>query len=167
MLSPFRAAIGSRLSGACICRINKLLIVPDIIAGGCGWWEKHISQNVLIISSKRRPQAGVFCFVCGWRTVTQKEFYKSTTWKRTRRAFIAERISIDGGLCTNCQQELGKIVHHKIHLNDNNVDNLDISVSFDNLTYLCQMCHNKLHMTKPKRYYFDAKGNIINGGLDY
>lgn len=73
----------------------------------------------------------------------QKEFYKTQAWRRARHAYIQERISIDGGLCEKCGQEPGRIVHHKIWLNDDNCNDTAISLNPSNFEYQCQTCHNK------------------------
>lgn len=75
--------------------------------------------------------------------MTQKQFYKSMAWRRARDAYIQYRKAIDGGICEVCGQEIGKIVHHKIWLNDINVNDPEISLSFNNFRYECQTCHNK------------------------
>lgn len=43
-------------------------------------------------------------------------------------------------MCGDC---LGKIVHHKIWLNDDNCNDPNISLAWDNFRYECQNCHNK------------------------
>ncbi len=45
-----------------------------------------------------------------------KAFYKSAAWQKCRDSYIAKRIAADGGLCEECQEELGYIVHHKIRI---------------------------------------------------
>lgn len=96
-------------------------------------------------------------------TLAAKRFYRSTMWHRTR-ALYAESV---GGLCERCRASglytPGKIVHHKIHLDDAKLRDPQIALSFDNLELLCQDCHNKEHhKTNPsRRYSFDAAGNII------
>ncbi len=97
-------------------------------------------------------------------TAAAKKFYSSGTWKRTRELY-AESVE---GLCERCRStglyRPGKIVHHKIYLDDAKLQDPKIALSFENLELLCQECHNKEHMRKiPKRRYsFDAAGNIIN-----
>lgn len=75
--------------------------------------------------------------------MTQKQFYKSMPWRRARDGYIAFRIALDGGMCEVCGEELGKIVHHKIWLNDVNCNDPEIALSFDNFRYECQTCHNR------------------------
>lgn len=92
-------------------------------------------------------------------------FYHSKSWKDSRKAYIAYRISIDGGMCEDCHTELGYIVHHKIELTPENINDPDIALSFDNYEYVCKACHDRKdnHFIKPvkKRYKFDKYGNVI------
>ena len=102
--------------------------------------------------------------------MTQKQFYKSALWQRTRQAYIQMRIAIDGGMCETCHNELGYIVHHKVWLNDTNVNDPSIALSFDNLKYDCLTCHNReLDPSKQSpggRIAYGENGEIINKG-DY
>lgn len=75
--------------------------------------------------------------------MTQKQFYKSLAWRRARAGYISYRIAIDGGLCEVCGQRLGKIVHHKLWLNDDNCNDPAIALAWENFRYECQDCHNK------------------------
>ena len=75
--------------------------------------------------------------------MTHNEFYKSRSWRRVRKAYIDYRMAIDGGICEVCREEPGKIVHHKVWLNNENCNDVDISLNPHNLRYECQTCHNK------------------------
>ena len=74
-----------------------------------------------------------------------KKFYNSKAWEECRKAFIAERISTDGGLCQVCHDRAGYIIHHKQKLTPENINNPDVTLSFDNLEYVCLDCHNAIH----------------------
>lgn len=96
--------------------------------------------------------------------MTQREFYRTQAWRRARDAYINRRIAIDGGLCEVCGQCLGKIVHHKIWLNDRNCNDPAISLADSNFRYECQDCHNKEQdPAKPKtnRITYGPNGEII------
>lgn len=56
---------------------------------------------------------------------------------------------------------LGRIVHHKIHLNSKNIYNPNLTMSFDNLELLCQDCHNKEHFASSD---FDLDGEVKDNG---
>lgn len=72
-----------------------------------------------------------------------KTFYHSDKWKRCKNAYIQQRYLIDGGLCEECHNEQGYIVHHKIYLNKNNINDPLITLNPDNLEYVCKRCHDK------------------------
>lgn len=72
-----------------------------------------------------------------------KKFYNSKQWKNCKATFIAYRISVDGGLCQECHDAPGYIVHHEIKLNEDNINNPKISLNHDYLKYVCKSCHDK------------------------
>jgi 5-methylcytosine-specific restriction protein A len=71
-----------------------------------------------------------------------KAFYNSKEWKECRKSFISYRITIDGGMCEHCKEELGYIVDHKVELDNENINDVYVSLNHDNLQYLCLRCHN-------------------------
>lgn len=94
-----------------------------------------------------------------------RQFYKSRQWQECRRSYIASV----GGLCTRCLQKgvltKGDIVHHKILLTPDNINNPDITLNHDILEYLCIACHNdehyeEMHGTNTLRWYVDESGNV-------
>lgn len=94
-----------------------------------------------------------------------KSFYASKAWHKCRASYIASRRSIDGGLCELCQSTTGYIIHHKIVLNPQNINDPDISLNHKRLMYVCKDCHEKLH-AKEEVYItpmlqFDHEGNPI------
>ncbi len=97
-------------------------------------------------------------------------FYKSKSWKNTRRAYYELR----HGLCERCLRNgvlsQGAIVHHKIHLTPANINDPAVSLSFSNLELLCRECHAKEHAERKAaaepRVSFDAEGNIVRRGMD-
>ena len=93
-----------------------------------------------------------------------KRFYKSTAWKKCRKAFIDYRITVDGGLCQTCREEPGYIVHHKEWLTEENIDNPEITLNHDNLKYDCLICHNK-ETKEELNYYFSSDGQIHEAPL--
>ena len=87
-----------------------------------------------------------------------KHFYNSKAWKQCRLSYIA---SVHG-LCERCSAG-GKIVHHKIYLNEFNIDDPHISLGHENLELLCQDCHNDEHMGRKalaKGLRFDENGDV-------
>lgn len=72
-----------------------------------------------------------------------KIFYNSNKWKKCRNSYIQYRIMINGGLCEECRERLGFIVHHKIILTQQNINNPDIALNCEYLEYVCKDCHDK------------------------
>ena len=67
-------------------------------------------------------------------------FYKSAKWRRVREGYI---MSVHG-ICERCG-ESGLIVHHKILLTPQNINNPEVSLNWEHLELLCQECHNDEH----------------------
>ena len=96
-----------------------------------------------------------------------KSFYKSKIWQDTRNAYY----NYAKGLCEECLKQgrytVGEIVHHKEHITPENIENPEITLSFNNLELVCRECHCKLHEFKrerkhsERRYIVDAEGNVI------
>lgn len=96
-------------------------------------------------------------------------FYKSTPWKKCRDSYA----KCVGYVCERCHNrnvnyEKGKnfykqfIVHHKIYLTHENINNHNISLNFKNLELVCIACHNREHFSKP----VCADGyELVNGRL--
>lgn len=88
-----------------------------------------------------------------------KEFYQSKAWRETRR-FVFER---DLKLCRRCGKP-GEIVHHKIYLTPQNINDPSISLNPDNLETLCRDCHAQEHegeLPTDKSLAFDDNGDLI------
>ena len=89
-------------------------------------------------------------------------FYKSTQWKKCRSAYwsthpICERCLAQGVITPT------EIIHHKVYLTPENMNNAELAYGFDNLEALCREHHNQEHFknTKAKRWSFDADGSLI------
>lgn len=96
------------------------------------------------------------------------KFYHTKRWQKCRKAYIARRIAIDGGLCEVCHEELGYIVHHKIWIDETNINNPEVTLNHSNLRYECLACHNQEERNggrrlaeRENRYVFDANGDIV------
>lgn len=87
-------------------------------------------------------------------------FYKSKAWQRCRDTYTASV----GGLCEECLKEnkitAGEIVHHKVHLSPENINDPAVSLNWENLELVCRVCHGKLHGNR-KRYSIDPAGHVI------
>lgn len=90
-----------------------------------------------------------------------EKFYKSDKWKNCRKAFIA---TLKNKTCPRCNERKGKIVHHKIEITPENIDDPLITLNFDNLEYICQKCHTQEHLrdkSTREDVIFDEDGNLV------
>lgn len=71
-----------------------------------------------------------------------KVFYNSKKWQRCRKSYIDYRISVDGGICEECRENPGYIVHHKITLSTENINNPEVSLNHELLEFVCKDCHD-------------------------
>lgn len=94
------------------------------------------------------------------------QFYSSGVWKKCRASY---RKSV-GGLCERCLKmgiyTPGEIVHHCIeHVTPENVENPEVTLSFNNLELLCRDCHAKEHEEiyghERRRYLVDDSGRVV------
>lgn len=92
-----------------------------------------------------------------------EKFYKSENWQSCRENYIRKV----GGLCERCLEKglyvPAIIVHHKVHISPNNINDPAVTLCHDNLEALCRDCHAEAHKGK-KRYYTDWNtGEVIIG----
>ena len=92
-----------------------------------------------------------------------KKFYESSAWKVTRDSVMAECNYI----CNRCNNKHGpaEIVHHKIWLTPENIDDINITLNKENLEPLCRVCHTLEHegvSTTAKGIMFDENGDLIS-----
>lgn len=94
-----------------------------------------------------------------------KQFYDSKKWQACRKNYISTRMLIDGGVCEICHKTPGRILHHKIKLSEENINNPDITLNPAHLMYLCHECHDDLHFREDHNMKpaprFTADGRII------
>lgn len=93
-----------------------------------------------------------------------KQFYSSTAWLKCRASYI-ESVH---GLCERCLSKdrytPGYIVHHKIAITPENINDPYITLNHDNFEYLCLECHNIAHgNTQPVRddIIFNEHGDLV------
>lgn len=98
--------------------------------------------------------------------MNRKEFYKTQAWKNTSRNYMQSK----AGLCEKCLAKglitPAEVVHHKEPLTDDNINDFNISLSWDNLQALCRSCHAAAHeeiyrRRSGKRYRIDDNGKVI------
>lgn len=87
-----------------------------------------------------------------------KWFYNSKSWRKLS-AYI--RIKYDN-TCQECG-EFGDQVHHIIEITPENINDPNITLNENNLTLLCDTCHNKKKRKEldiNEGLYFDENGDI-------
>lgn len=88
-----------------------------------------------------------------------KSFYKSKAWRDCRDAYFIFR----HGLCERCGRP-GKIVHHKIYLTPDNINDPNITLSWENLELVCATCHQHEHFESDAiidGYKFNEFGDMV------
>ena len=90
------------------------------------------------------------------RRAKLKKFYDSQLWQDTRELALKR----DKYLCQMCNKPAVH-VHHKIHLNESNVDQVEVALNLDNLISLCHSCHDQMHRGE------HGKGRIAHEGEEY
>lgn len=90
-----------------------------------------------------------------------KSFYHSAAWEKVRELALIR----DGGLCCRCYRP-AYIVHHKIELTPNNINDPTITLDINNLESLCKKCHDAEHdMCVSKNNVdgvrFDENGDVV------
>jgi 5-methylcytosine-specific restriction endonuclease McrA len=88
-----------------------------------------------------------------------EQFYTRAPWRKCRASFLASR----DGLCEVCLSK-GLIVpavevHHKVELTPSNIDDVSVTLNWDNLMALCESCHDEQH--RKKRWRADNAGHIV------
>jgi len=90
-----------------------------------------------------------------------ERFYSSPAWQETRRAYRKSRrnlceICFAKGYFKPCE-----IVHHKVELTPENINDPNITLNWDNLQCVCRECHAEIHMRRKRRYKVDKYGRVI------
>lgn len=92
-----------------------------------------------------------------------EKFYKSKRWQHTARDY-AKSV---GKLCEPCAARgitvAGEIVHHRIELTPENINDPSITLDWSNLELVCRECHAQRHPKHRhrRRYTVDAQGNVL------
>ena len=108
--------------------------------------------------------------------MAREKFYQSKAWKSVRKNIWLNQAC----LCSRCgravwingisdpsipkNKRLKGIVHHKIYLDNINVNDDEITLNEDNLEGLCIDCHNTEHFkvdSLRNDVMFDEDGNLI------
>ena len=85
-----------------------------------------------------------------------KDFYNSEAWRACRTSY-AKSV---GMLCERCLKKglisPGDIVHHKIRIKPENINDPSVTLNWKNLELLCIECHNREHAKNERRYFWDG-----------
>ena len=94
-----------------------------------------------------------------WREEQQK-FYGCILWKELRDSVMVER----HGLCEECLKNgiitAATVVHHRVHVGPENINDPSITLNPDNLVCLCDR-HHKLAHSRERRYYIKKDGEVV------
>jgi 5-methylcytosine-specific restriction endonuclease McrA len=89
-----------------------------------------------------------------------KSFYKSRAWQHCRDAYAKSQ----AGLCERCLKEgkivPGEIVHHKVYISPENINNPEITLNWNNLELVCRECHEREHKGLKNRFAVDEFGRV-------
>lgn len=92
-----------------------------------------------------------------------KQFYNSSKWQSVRKDVLFH----SGGLCEECLKKglirTADVVHHKIILTPENINNPEVSLNPEHLVALCADCHAAVHAEADhgRRYFVNANGEIV------
>ena len=93
-----------------------------------------------------------------------KQFYNSSAWKKARMMCLSK----NHGICQRCGKTFPSkdlIIHHRVHLTPDNINDPEITLNQNNLECICWSCHSIEHGNKNdlnKEFVFDDDGNIID-----
>lgn len=118
---------------------------------------------------------------------TTAEFYQSNEWHYCKEQVLHERIKENGAIiCEHCHKEITKgfnnrannnsqaiVFHHKIYLNNYNINDASISINPANIQILHWRCHNEIHnrfgfgSTQPEKKVYLITGAPLSGKTTY
>lgn len=101
-------------------------------------------------------------------------FYRSKEWENFRKIFLAERLARDGEIIDEVTKrpivnKYDVILHHKIHLNETNVFDYNISLNPDNIMVVSHKTHNDIHnrFGSYTRHIYIVYGSPCSGKSTY
>ena len=108
-------------------------------------------------------EAGHEVMVCFFFTNMKpfaEAFYKSKAWQDCSAAYKAKT----GGLCERCLEQgvytPADLVHHKVWLTPENINDPMITLNWSNLKAVCSKCHAAEHRPRERRYTVDQDGRV-------
>lgn len=101
-------------------------------------------------------------------------FYRSKDWRDLMASLKQERLDNDGHvICEHCGKPIIKaydiIGHHKIELDEENINDYDISLNPENIALVHHKCHNLIHnkLGYAVRQVFIVYGAPLSGKTTY
>lgn len=101
-------------------------------------------------------------------------FYRSKEWEQFRQITINERLDSSGfSICEHCGKPIVRaydlILHHKIHLTEENYTDVNISLNPDNIQLVHHRCHNLIHnkLSLSCRQVYIVYGSPLSGKSSY
>ena len=88
-----------------------------------------------------------------------KAFYTSKEWIKCRTGYMQSKHYI----CERCG-DIATICHHQEYITPANIHDPNITLNWENLSALCQTCHNLEHHGSnicATGLVFDSEGNLI------
>lgn len=116
---------------------------------------------------------------------TTAQFYRSDDWANCKAQVLQQRIRSDGALyCEYCGQVILKgfnpqannnagavVFHHKVYLNNYNVNDASIAINPDNIAVVHWNCHNQIHERftggQPEKKVYIITGASCSGKTTY
>lgn len=106
--------------------------------------------------------------------VTLDNFYRSKAWQKLLQTIRTERLNEDGEIiCEHCGKPITAkydcIGHHKVALNEANVNDSSVALNPDNIMLVHHRCHNKIHdkFGWRERQVFVVYGAPLSGKSTY
>lgn len=87
-----------------------------------------------------------------------EKFYKGKAWRRARLAYLIKKNYV----CERCGLH-ATLVHHRIYLNESNINEPSIALDEKNFEALCDRCHQHEHHKSTAvsdGYFFDENGDL-------
>lgn len=100
-------------------------------------------------------------------------FYRSREWTDFRQIIITDRLVNGFTICEYCGKPIVRaydlILHHKIHLTEENYIDASISLNPDNIQIVHHKCHNLIHnkLAYSCRQVYIVHGSPLSGKTSY
>lgn len=90
-----------------------------------------------------------------------QQFYSSKAWQRTRTAYAKSKHNLCEICLSKCIIKPGVIVHHKVHIDPDTINDPNVTLDWNNLQLVCRDCHAEIHDRRQRRYKIDEMGHVV------